>query len=75
MNEQERTAFEAEIRAKLKAEQNAKNRVYKKQWRERNPEKVKASRDRYIIKKAAALMAAQEVNNHVGNDNAAIPNN
>lgn len=47
MNEQEKTAFELEIRQKIADEERAKQRSYKAEWRKKNPDKVKAANERY----------------------------
>lgn len=41
MNEQEKAAFEKEIREKIAEENREKNRIYKAKWRERNREHIK----------------------------------
>lgn len=38
-------------------------REYKREWRKRNPEKVKAANERYWLKKAAETRAKEECNN------------
>ena len=47
MTELERAAIEAEVREQIRAAQ----RAYKREWRAKNKDKVKASNDRYWLKK------------------------
>ena len=35
-------------------------RAYKKEWREKNPEKIKAAQDRWALKRAAELQSQRE---------------
>ena len=44
------------MREEILAEIREANRLYKKEWRKRNPDKVKASNERYWIKKVESLM-------------------
>ena len=55
MTEQERIALENEAREKVLAEIREANRQYKKEWRKKNPDKVKAATERYWLKKAQEL--------------------
>lgn len=41
-------------------ERRAVANEYKREWRKKNPEKVRAAQDRYWSKKAAELKARQE---------------
>ena len=50
-NTSERIKIEQEIREEIRAAQ----RAYKKEWRRKNPDKVKASNERYWLKKAAQI--------------------
>ena len=52
MTEQEKSKMREEILAEIREA----NRLYKKEWRKRNPDKVKASTERYWLKKAESLM-------------------
>jgi hypothetical protein len=52
MTEQERNAIREEVLAEIRRA----NREYKKEWRKKNPDKVKASNERYWLKKAKELM-------------------
>ena len=52
MNAQERFELEKEIREKIKQEQ----RAYKAEWRRKNPDKDRASNERYWLKKAKSIM-------------------
>lgn len=58
----------AEIERQVREEQRAKERVYKAEWRRKNPEKVQAAYERFYLKKAAQLAALREVNGS-GTDN------
>ena len=51
MTEQERNAIREDILAEIRKA----NREYKKEWRKKNPDKVKAANERYWLKKAKAL--------------------
>ena len=46
----------SKMREEILAEIREANRLYKKEWRKRNPDKVKASNERYWIKKVESLM-------------------
>lgn len=48
------------IREEILAEIREANRQYKAEWRRRNPDKVKASNERYWLKKAASIMAEKQ---------------
>ena len=51
MTEQERNAIREDILAEIRKA----NREYKKEWRKKNPDKVKAANERYWLKKAKEL--------------------
>ena len=44
------------MREEILAEIREANRQYKKEWRRKNPDKVKAANERYWLKKAESLM-------------------
>lgn len=46
----------SKMREEVLAEIREANRQYKKEWRRRNPDKVKASNERFYLKKAAILL-------------------
>lgn len=48
------------MREEILAEIREANRQYKKEWRKRNPDKVKASNERYWLKKAASFMEKKQ---------------
>ena len=52
MTEQEK----AEMREEILREIREQRRKYKAEWRKKNPDKVKASNERYWLKKAEILM-------------------
>ena len=52
MSENEKNALREEILAEIRKA----NREYKKEWRKKNPDKVKASNERYWLKKAREIM-------------------
>ena len=52
MTELERNAMREEVLAEIRKV----NREYKKEWRKKNPDKVKAANERYWLKKAKELM-------------------
>lgn len=50
MTEQERTAFEKEIRDKIAEEKRAAQRAYKAKWREKNREHIRQYNKVYRVK-------------------------
>mgnify|MGYP007111685346 CR=1 FL=1 len=56
MTEQERIEMKNKMREEILAEIREANRLYKKEWRRRNPDKVKASNERFYLKKAKEIM-------------------
>ena len=50
----------SKMREEVLAQIREANRQYKKEWRKRNPDKVKASNERYWLKKAASLMEEKQ---------------
>lgn len=46
-----RTEIELEIREQIRERQ----RAYKREWRKKNPDKIKAANERYWLKKAAEV--------------------
>jgi beta-N-acetylglucosaminidase len=56
MTEQERIELKNEVREEILAEIREAQRLYQKEWRKRNPDKVKASTERYWLKKAKEIM-------------------
>lgn len=51
--EKSREEIELEVREEIRAAQ----REYKREWRKKNPDKVKANNERFYLKKAAELKA------------------
>lgn len=51
MGEQEKTAFEMELRAKIAEEQRDKQRAYKAEWRRKNREHIRQYNKAYRIRK------------------------
>ena len=51
-----REQIEKEIREEIKAKQ----REYKKEWRAKNPDKVRKHNENYILRKAVAIAAERE---------------
>lgn len=49
-----------QIRQEVLAQIRAENREYMRKWRAKNKERVKASNERYILKKAESLKAEQK---------------
>jgi hypothetical protein len=58
----EREKLEAEISEKLKAEIREAQRQYKREWRRKNPDKVKAANERYWIKRAREIIELETSN-------------
>lgn len=64
MTEQEKLAFELEIREKIAEEKRAKQREYMKAWRKKNSEYVKSyDRARRARKKMCGEVRTDEQNN------------
>lgn len=51
MTENEKTAFEEEIRAKIAEENRKKQREYKSEWREKNREHIRQYNKVYNVRK------------------------
>ena len=56
MNKNESTMTAAPI--DMEAAKREARRAYQKEWRRKNPDKVRANHDRFWAKKAAEMMAA-----------------
>lgn len=54
----------------LTEEAKAARRIYEKQWRAKNPEKVRARYERYWQKKAAELQLAEDKAEHAESNHA-----
>ena len=48
------------LREEVLAEIREANRQYKKEWRRKNPDKVKAANERYWLKRMASLMEEKQ---------------
>lgn len=49
-----------ELTKEQREEINKERREYKREWRKKNPDKVKAANERYWLKKAAERKAREE---------------
>ncbi len=56
MTEQERIEMREKMREEILAEIREAQRLYKKEWRKKNPDKVRISNERYWLKKAKEIM-------------------
>lgn len=45
----------AEIELEIKEQIRERQRAYKREWRKKNPDKIKAANERYWLKKAAEV--------------------
>ena len=61
MSENDKNRTAEQIRQEILAQIRAENREYMRKWRAKNRDKVKASNERYILKKAEILRTRENI--------------